>query len=64
MTGQPIAFRTDVEAVGCFGKKAYASPAQAVRALRLVRNAKGNGRRLGHYRCDCCHQWHLGGQAK
>lgn len=52
------------EAVGCFGKKQYATPAAAMRALGLIRNARGNGRKLARYRCDHCHQWHLGGSAK
>lgn len=53
-----------VEAVGCFGKVRYATARAAVKALGLIRNAKGHGRRLNHYRCDYCHEWHLGGSAK
>lgn len=57
----------------CAGKEVYASPAEARRVIvrRLARSKRGNRKHtnaalgmLNVYRCEFCHQWHIGRRAR
>lgn len=67
ITGKPLTGAHRLFA--CFGKKAYATGAEARLALRRMTRRgdwkRGNeGRRLGTYACKFCPKWHIGGQPK
>lgn len=44
----------------CGGKARYESKAQAEKAMSLLRDMRGPGKRESRaYRCPKCHGWHL-----
>lgn len=49
---------------GCSGKIAYDNAKDAVRVLSRMKKRRADGRALGHYRCPCCSQWHVGSARK
>jgi len=50
--------------LSCFGKQAFATASEAIKALRNAPKRRSQGRKLVHYRCAYCHQFHIGGNVK
>jgi hypothetical protein len=64
MTTLPPLPRYTGETLSCFGKQAFETAREALKALANAPKRRSRGTRLMHYRCDYCRNWHIGGSAK